>query len=267
MADRKAVAFESDPQAIVRHMEACLGPIARGVRFDHDLGFQVVVFERLPRSGATTLATLGLSKHALKRGPTVVRQELILPCLDRDVTHKPEVFLALIGEDLRTSHRPLDYGQVIGPSGPIFEDSPQLVEFVALLPLAAAECRFARRAAEFEALATEQGVDFLDWHRKPMILPPSAGDSDSNAKKMSCATHGEREATFVCQHLVRGTGLGFFMAASTGSDGARPHAWCGRCDRVLMEEGEWNDRSEGFAKVTMICAGCYDASRERNGAR
>src|SRR5579871_3046992 len=185
MADRKAVAFESDPQAIIRHMEACLGPIARGVRIDHDLGFQVVVFERMPRSGATTLATLGLSKHVLKRGQTMVRQELILPCLDRDVTHKPEVFLALIGEDLRTSHRPLDQGQVIGPSGPIFENSPlegfycspprgfpaalspfdgweQLVEFVALLPLAAAECRFARRAAEFEALATEQGVDFLD---------------------------------------------------------------------------------------------------------
>ncbi len=57
MADRKAVAFESDPQAIVRHMEACLGPIARGMRIDHDLGFQVVVFEGMPRSGATTLAT------------------------------------------------------------------------------------------------------------------------------------------------------------------------------------------------------------------
>jgi hypothetical protein len=33
---------------------------------------------------------------------------------------------------------------------------------------------------------------------------------------------------------------------------------------VLRAEGAWNDSSEGFAGVTLCCAGCYDEVRERN---
>jgi hypothetical protein len=32
----------------------------------------------------------------------------------------------------------------------------------------------------------------------------------------------------------------------------------------LDEGGEWNDVSEGFAKVMVICAGCLAEIRERN---
>ncbi len=68
--------------------------------------------------------------------------------------------------------------------------------------------------------------------------------------------------TYVCQHLVRGSGLGFFYGDSKD---LRPDAWCGDCDRILIENGgEWNDESEAFAKVTILCANCYDIVRQRN---
>ena len=31
-----------------------------------------------------------------------------------------------------------------------------------------------------------------------------------------------------------------------------------------MEEGEWNDRSEGFAKIIPICEGCFEDIKDRN---
>src|SRR6476661_3119909 len=60
-----------------------------------------------------------------------------------------------------------------------------------------------------------------------------------------------------------GAGWGFFCSDNDGSD-QRPDAWCKECDRMLFEEGEWNDRSEGFAQIKMVCAGCYDEIRRRN---
>lgn len=83
-------------------------------------------------------------------------------------------------------------------------------------------------------------------------------------KIVSCERDGQNHATFVCRHLARNAGLGFFC--SEDPDDPRPDAWCGACDEVLQREGEWNDRSEPFAHVTLICAGCYDRARLRNRA-
>jgi hypothetical protein len=87
----------------------------------------------------------------------------------------------------------------------------------------------------------------------------------SDVTKVSCRLHGESHATFVCQHLVRGFGKGFYCAL--GPDDERPDAWCGDCEKVFQQEGEWNDRSEGFAKIKLLCAGCYDVVKKRNELR
>ena len=79
--------------------------------------------------------------------------------------------------------------------------------------------------------------------------------------KVSCDRHGESHATFVCRHLAAGTGRGF-ETSGEGSD-PRPDAWCGECEAVRQEEGEWNERSEAFAGVSLLCAGCYDDVRRR----
>src|ERR1700733_7478602 len=76
-----------------------------------------------------------------------------------------------------------------------------------------------------------------------------------------CPRHGDGYATFVCQHLARAANAGFFYAG----DDIRPDAWCAECDQVLMEHrGEWNDISEAFAGITLLCSHCYDTARDRN---
>jgi hypothetical protein len=85
------------------------------------------------------------------------------------------------------------------------------------------------------------------------------------AKRIHCEVHGPGYVTYVCRHLVQGRGLGFFCADDP--DDERPDAWCGDCDQVLEEEGDWNDRSEGFAQVTVVCSRCYDVLRKRNAVK
>jgi tetratricopeptide (TPR) repeat protein len=78
-----------------------------------------------------------------------------------------------------------------------------------------------------------------------------------------CDVHGATAPAYVCQHLVTGKGLGF--VAAEASETERPDAWCSACEKVRLAEGsEWNERSEAFAGITLICARCYDQARERN---
>jgi hypothetical protein len=82
---------------------------------------------------------------------------------------------------------------------------------------------------------------------------------------IECERHGPSYATFLCHHLLRGEGLGFVVSYDPEyPDDPRPEAWCAECDQVLLEEGEWNDRSEGFADFKVLCANCYDEVRRRN---
>lgn len=81
-------------------------------------------------------------------------------------------------------------------------------------------------------------------------------------EKVKCDEHGLSYATFVCQHLARGSSLGFFSNADP--DDPRPDAWCAQCDAVMMADGGWNEENEKFADITLLCASCYDKAKERN---
>jgi hypothetical protein len=81
---------------------------------------------------------------------------------------------------------------------------------------------------------------------------------------VECPEHGVRDATFVCQHLASGVGSGFHSGHDDDDpDRLWPDAWCDACERVRESEGEWNDRSETFAGVRLLCDGCYQRVRER----
>jgi hypothetical protein len=84
-------------------------------------------------------------------------------------------------------------------------------------------------------------------------------------RRVHCHEYGERLPTFVCRHLVRGTGLGFY---EPNTDLRRqPDERCARCEaceRVRGGRGGWDDESEAFAGVTMICDACFEAARIRN---
>src|SRR5262245_49455499 len=86
-------------------------------------------------------------------------------------------------------------------------------------------------------------------------------------RMVHCGTHGQRWPTFVCKHLVRGSGLGFVepnRVPTSSEDSDEQYAWCAECERVRQEQRGWNDASEAFAGVTMICDLCFEAARARN---
>lgn len=89
-----------------------------------------------------------------------------------------------------------------------------------------------------------------------------------HGREIECEEHGTREATFVCQHLVKGEGLGFHQGSDDDDPPAPlPDAWCDSCETVRAEEGGWNDRSEAEAKIGLLCSDCYLKRRQLNWPR
>jgi hypothetical protein len=68
-----------------------------------------------------------------------------------------------------------------------------------------------------------------------------------NTKRVECGEHGDRYATFVCRHLVRGVGLGFFESERppTPDESEEQAAWCSACEQIRQRQGGWDDVSEG----------------------
>jgi len=76
----------------------------------------------------------------------------------------------------------------------------------------------------------------------------------AKSETIHCGTHGKRRLTFVCRHLVRGTGLGFHQAQALPDENSPEQCdWCSDCEKVRIRYGgEWTDESEEFAGVTVI---------------
>lgn len=85
---------------------------------------------------------------------------------------------------------------------------------------------------------------------------------------INCEQHGEQEEAFVCSHLAKslqsGEQVGFYFASEPRGD-----AWCGACEEARLRyggtSGDWNERSESFANITLICGECYDKAKALNG--
>ena len=82
---------------------------------------------------------------------------------------------------------------------------------------------------------------------------------------MECPRHGDQRPAFICKHLLFGRGLGFHQPDDPPTeDWPFQNAWCDECDKVLVAEGEWNDRSEAFADIMALCEGCLEEIKQRN---
>jgi hypothetical protein len=82
---------------------------------------------------------------------------------------------------------------------------------------------------------------------------------------VSCGTHGVRPAAFVCWHVLEslhtGSAVGFHTPDHAEDD---DQAWCDACERVRAREGEWNDRSEAYADIRLICLDCFQQAWKLN---
>ena len=85
-------------------------------------------------------------------------------------------------------------------------------------------------------------------------------------RRVECGRHGSEAPAFVCRHLNLETAVGFVEGYDPDDpDTPLYQAWCSECDDVLMRVGEWNDESEAFAGVRMVCRGCYEEMKRLNG--
>lgn len=84
---------------------------------------------------------------------------------------------------------------------------------------------------------------------------------------IECVEHGQQPSTCVCQHIAQtvsdGEARGFCWADDP--DNPRPDAWCSKCEAKVQETGGvWNDESETFAGVMLLCSSCYDRAKAIN---
>jgi len=88
-------------------------------------------------------------------------------------------------------------------------------------------------------------------------------------KTVDCANHGYSRPAFVCQHLNLETPKGFEEAFETYKGMELDEeddfqAWCSKCEEVRIEHDGWNEESESFAKIKLICENCYFELKEFN---
>jgi hypothetical protein len=89
-------------------------------------------------------------------------------------------------------------------------------------------------------------------------------------RAVECDAHGRSDAAFVCKHLAcarPNAVLGFHQAQidPQNREWGDLQGWCDRCDEVFLAEGEWNDASEAFAGITLVCSGCFFEIKARHG--
>jgi Suppressor of fused protein (SUFU) len=184
-----------DTPPLVRHIESQLGLIDPKVGhwgWNHADGtrLQVVAFRNKPVSGATTLCTLGLSRHELCSPQGHVRQELVMSCWDRFVSARLAGLFPVAAEHALETHTALQPWHILGPSGPLLpdislqallcreplgfpssfavcEETQPPTEFVWLIPISAEEAAEVKTGQRREVLTRwqEEEFDILDWGR------------------------------------------------------------------------------------------------------
>ena len=87
-------------------------------------------------------------------------------------------------------------------------------------------------------------------------------------KYVECETHNTGRTAFVCQHLNKDSYTGFHEAFESDplveDEEDDYQAWCDKCEKVRLKQGEWNDVSMAFAKIKIVCDQCYFEIKKRN---
>ena len=83
---------------------------------------------------------------------------------------------------------------------------------------------------------------------------------------VECAQHGATRPSFVCQHLLQSLKTGESCEVNwTRDEDNQVNAWCDQCDDYLLANGnEWNDKTEAFASIKLICEDCFGTLKTTN---
>lgn len=82
-------------------------------------------------------------------------------------------------------------------------------------------------------------------------------------EQVTCERHGTgMAATFTCQHIAKGSATQFLSDEEATETEPWPDAYCEKCAAFRdANGGEWNDTSEAFANVKVLCSSCYEDRR------
>ena len=85
-------------------------------------------------------------------------------------------------------------------------------------------------------------------------------------KAVHCNQHGKTSPAYACSHsltsLRDGNKRGLIFV---NDEDGHYHGWCDECDEFLMSHGEeWNDETEGFASISLLCEACFERLIQMN---
>ncbi|MFY1046619.1 DUF6882 domain-containing protein [Chryseobacterium sp. GP-SGM7] len=88
-------------------------------------------------------------------------------------------------------------------------------------------------------------------------------------KKIECESHGLRRPAYVCQHLNLEIPVGFEESFETYygmelDDEDNFQAWCSDCEKIRIKYDGWNEESEKFADIKLVCENCYFEIKKLN---
>lgn len=82
-----------------------------------------------------------------------------------------------------------------------------------------------------------------------------------------CESHGFRRPAYVCQHLNLKNKKGFEESFEAFREMELEDeddfcAGCNDCEKIRIEQDGWNDESEKFAKIKLVCEECFFEFKE-----
>ena len=79
---------------------------------------------------------------------------------------------------------------------------------------------------------------------------------------VDCGPHGKRVAAVVCCHMIESSRrVGFVENSSDPND---LQAWCDKCEKMFLQEGDKTEAFEAFNDRAIVCDVCYMAFKIRH---
>jgi hypothetical protein len=89
--------------------------------------------------------------------------------------------------------------------------------------------------------------------------------SDNEPLYIDCGSHGKRVATVVCCHMIESTApVGFIENNSDPND---LQAWCEKCEKMFLKEGDKTAAFEAFNNRAIVCCDCYKNLKAQHSGR
>ncbi len=89
--------------------------------------------------------------------------------------------------------------------------------------------------------------------------------SDDEPLYVHCGPHGKRVAAVVCCHMIQSSeAVGFIENNSDPND---LQAWCERCEKMFLAEGDKTKAFEAFNDRAIVCCVCYGGFKSQHSLR